>query len=181
MSLGPLLAPWKGEALRHIPKGSPYGPLDFRFAGLATDNRWNYPGERTLYLGKDRGVVVGEFSRHLQERRAPLAARQIVARQIFRLHLEIDRMLDLASPEVRSALSLPSDPACFPGIDYARATAHYIRVTTQAQGLIVPSMCFLDDVSRWCMVLFLEKLPPDPHDYVRAVDDWGELHLTDPA
>lgn len=90
-------------------------------------------------------------------------------------------MLDLTRPEVSEALSLPSDPTCFLAIDYARATAHYIRITTRAQGLLVPSMCFLDDVSRWCMVLFLEKLSPDPRDYVKAVDDWGELHLTDHA
>jgi RES domain-containing protein len=180
VSLDLLLSPWNGEAFRHIPKGSPYGPLDFRFAGLATDNRWNYPGQRTLHLGRDRGVVVGEFSRHLQEKRTPQIARQIVARQLFRLRLEIEWMLDLTSPEVRKALSLPSDPTCFLSVDYARATAHFVRFTTRAQGLVVPSMCFLDDVSRWCLVLFLEKLSAEPRDYVKAVDAWGELQLTDP-
>jgi len=55
--LDDLVAPWSGDALRHIPAGSPFDVLDFRFAGLGAENRWNDPGQPTLYLAGDAGVA----------------------------------------------------------------------------------------------------------------------------
>ena len=178
MGLDSRLTPWAGEAFRHLPKGSPYDVLDFRFAGRATTNRWNYAGEPTLYLAKDRGVIIGEFSRHFEEKRTASLARSAVARRIFGLRLAVDRVLDLTQPDVRGALMLTDAPRCFLDADIARATAHYVRQVSSAQGLIVPSMCFLDDPSRWCLVLFLEKLPSNPRDFVTQVEDRGEFTLT---
>jgi len=37
-------------------------------------------------------------------------------------------------------------------------TARFLRLTTSAEGLLVPSVAFLDDPSRWNLVLFLDKL-----------------------
>jgi hypothetical protein len=34
------------------------------------------------------------------------------------------------------------------------------------QALLVPSVAFLDDQARWNLVLFLEKLPPDPSRFI---------------
>jgi hypothetical protein len=30
-------------------------------------------------------------------------------------------------------------------------------------------MCFLDDLTRWCLVVFLDKLPPDPRAYIPSI------------
>jgi hypothetical protein len=50
----------------------------------------------------------------------------------------------------------------------ARATARFLRLTTSAEGLLVPSVAFLDDPSRWNRVLFLDKLPADVSSYMSA-------------
>ena len=50
-----------------------------------------------------------------------------------------------------------------------RATAGFIRATTPAQAIRVPSVAFLDDPRRWVLVLFLEKLPPEPRSFIRSV------------
>ena len=64
MHLSAHLAGWSGDAYRHIPKTSPFDVLDFRFAGLGADNRWNTPGQPTLYLAGDEGVLIAEWGRH---------------------------------------------------------------------------------------------------------------------
>ncbi len=58
MSLDAHLTPWTGTALRHLPSGTPFNVLDFRFAGLGAENRWNAPGHPTLYLAGDEGVLI---------------------------------------------------------------------------------------------------------------------------
>ena len=61
MTLSRYLQRWSGTALRHIPAGSPYDVLDFRFAGRGTDNRWNQSDSPTLYLAGDEGVLIAEW------------------------------------------------------------------------------------------------------------------------
>jgi hypothetical protein len=43
-----------------------------------------------------------------------------------------------------------------------------LRRTTSAEGLLVPSVAFLDDASRWNLVLFLEKLAQDLPRFMTA-------------
>jgi len=153
--------PWAGTTFRHIPAASPYHVLDTRFAVRPTDNRWNEVGEPTLYLAGDVGVALAEFVRHFQERRTPelLLVRQ--QRALYRLELRLDAMLDLRDTAVQHALDLPGGAHRFLNVQVARATATFLRRTTAAQGLLVPSMAFLDNPARWNVVLFLEKLPAD--------------------
>ena len=66
MTLAGHLQRFAGSALRHIPAGSPFDVLDFRYAGRAADNRWNEPGYPTLYLAGDEGVVIAEWGATLQ-------------------------------------------------------------------------------------------------------------------
>lgn len=104
MRLEDLVRPWRGSALRHIPDGSPFGPLDPRFAGLAADNRWNDPGQPAFHLASDRGVVVGEFGRHMREERSAAIGAETVARAIFRVEIALERAVDLREREVLAAL-----------------------------------------------------------------------------
>lgn len=175
MTLAPCLAPWSGSALRHIPAASPFRVLDFRFAGRGADNRWNDEGVPTLYLAGDEGVLIAEWGRNFATIRTPQLEQRTVERSVFRLELGFDDVLDLRRAEVCQALSLMDAPACFMNIAVARATAQFVRTTTAAQAMFVPSIGFLDDLERWCLVVFLEKRPPTPGSFVASVIETGPL------
>lgn len=78
----------------------------------------------------------------------------------------LNAVLDLRQAPVRSALGLHGGTRRFLDGEVARATATFIRRTTSAQALLVPSVAFLDDASCWNLVLFLEKLPGDLNEFV---------------
>lgn len=174
MRLDKLLRPWSGLALRHIPATSTTDVLDTRFAGLSRENRWNDAGSPTFYLAGDEGVLIAEWARHFTVNRAPALQPHTIERAVYRLELDLHRVLDLRDPRVLDALSLTDAPACFLERDIARATARFVRTTTGAEALLVPSVAFLDQPDRWCLVLFLEKLPPLP-DLVTRVEPAGVL------
>jgi RES domain-containing protein len=164
--------PWSGTGFRHIPAGSRFDVLDTRFAALATDNRWNLPGEPTLYLAGDRGVALAEYARHLREDVGSRNTSQVHERAVYRVEIAaaiVANVLDLRDARVRRAISLGGGPRRFFDRSVARATAEFLRHTTPAEALLVPSMAFLDDPSRWNLVLFLEKLPPDRSRYMMAI------------
>lgn len=169
MSLVDHLREWRGSALRHIPAGARFDVLDFRYAGRGHSSRWNLPDQPTLYLAGDEGVLIAEWGRHFAVNRTPELRHRTVERAVFTLDLTFDSLLDLRDPQVLAALSIANAPHCFTDLAFARATAQFIRSTTPAQALFVPSMCFLDDLTRWCLVVFLDKLPPDPRGFITAV------------
>jgi RES domain-containing protein len=176
VSLADHLHAWHGRALRHIPTGARIDVLDFRYAGRGQSSRWNLPGQPTLYLAGDEGVLIAEWGRHFTVNRTPELRHQTIERAVFTLELTLDALLDLRDPRVLAALSIENAPHCFTDLAFARATAQFIRSTTPAQALFVPSMCFLDDLTRWCLVLFLDKLPPDPRAYIPSVTPKAPLH-----
>lgn len=177
MALDEFLRPWSGDAYRHIPAGSSFDVLDFRFAGRGHDNRWNDPGDRTLYLAGDHGVVVAEFARHLQLDRGNDRRIATQARQIYRLHVALEHVLDLRDPALRQALSLSGAPHAFLDKAVARATARYLRTVTPAPAIIVPSAAFIDAPDRWVLVLFLKKLPSNPSQFIRSVEPDGMMRI----
>jgi hypothetical protein len=61
--------------------------------------------------------------------------------------------------------------------EVARATATFIRRTTSVEALLAPSVAFLDDATCWNLVLFLEKLPGDPNEFV-TVTPAGTFRIT---
>lgn len=178
MSLSSRLVPWRGDAYRHIPAGAQFDVLDFRFAGRGRDHRWNESGHPTLYLAGDEGVLIAEWGRHFAVDRAPELRSLARERAVYRLSLEIERLIDLRDPEVWRSLSLTDAPVCFASTRVARATARFIRDTTAAQALLVPSIGFLDQLDRWCLVLFLEKLP-EPARFISGVTPCGLLQRTE--
>ena len=155
------LWPWSGTGYRHIPAGAGFDVLDTSVAARAGTNRWNERGDPTFYLAGDRAVALAEFARHLRESFSPAFARALVERALYRLQLRLGAVLDLRDVEVLRALGLTGDLRLFLDIGYARATANFVRRTSPAEGLLVPPMAFLDDPTRWNLVLFLEKLPRD--------------------
>ena len=140
-------------------------------------NRWNPPGEPTLYVAGDRGVAIAEFARHIREDNVPALAPRTIERRIFDLRVRVEATLDLRDPRVWTTLSLVDAPGCFLDRTVARATAGYLRHTTRTQALIVPSMALLDAPSRWVAVLFLDKLPADPAAFLADVRPDGTFRL----
>jgi RES domain-containing protein len=175
VTLGGHVRSWTGTAWRHIPAGSRFDVLDFRFAGRGTENRWNEAGEPTLYLAGDEGVLLAEWGRHFEANRGGQLQRLAVERSTYNLQISIDQVLDLRTEEVCHALSIVHAPYCFADVEFARATSRFIRRTTPAQALFVPSLAFLDDLQRWCLVVFLEKFPPDPRSFIVSVTPCGPL------
>ena len=108
----------------------------------------------------------------------PTLAPATVTRTVYRLELVVDRLLDLRDPRLWQALSLSNAPFYFTDRAVARATARFLRYTTQAQGLLVPSVAFLDQPDRWVLALFLEKLPADPRAFIPVVDEVGQGFAT---
>lgn len=168
--------PWVGAAYRHIRAGSDHDVLDFTFAGTDRLNRWNTPPAPTLYLNGDPGVLVAEWGRQLSEVYASDLEVQPIRREAYRLHLRLDAVIDLRNPNVTAALDRADAPHCFMDREIARSTARYLRETTPAQALLVPSIAFLDDLTRWNLVVFLDKLPADLRQWIHRVERLGPLH-----
>lgn len=152
-----LIRPWLGFGVRHIPD-RPFDVYDFSRAGLATDNRWNMPGEPTLYLARDRDVALAEWARHLDVDRAAALAPLTRRRKVYRFEIVLEQVLDLCDPALWQALSLTDAPEIFLDKAVARATAQFIRRTTPAVAIFTPSVAFLDRLDQWVLAIFLEKL-----------------------
>ena len=115
-------------------------------------------GEPTLYLAKEKDVVLAEYARHFKVDRTPRLAAQTYRRQVFCFRVELEYVLDLRNPKLWTELYLKDAPDCFKDKTIARATANFIRHTTSTQAIIVSSVVFLDELEQWCLILFLEKL-----------------------
>jgi RES domain-containing protein len=166
-----LLHPWSGVGFRHIPAGSAYDVLDTRFAAVAADNRWNEAGEPTFYLAGDLGVALAEYARHLRDDAGLTGTRAVHERAVYQVRVRVHAVLDPRDPSVRSAIGFRGGARRFLNREVARATARYLRRTTAAEALLVPSVAFLDDPTRWNLVLFLEKLPADLTTFMVASFD----------
>jgi RES domain-containing protein len=179
LAIADFIQPWIGDVYRHIPNGSPFPVTDFRFAGRSPDNRWNDVGEPTLYLASDPGLAIAEFARHLARDYAPNLLHQPLQRHLYRLRVHVEGVLDLCAPGAWLSLGdLDDAPNCFLSRDIARATARFVRATTSAQAIRVPSVAFLDDLDRWSLVVFLDKLTDKNDPFILEVEDAGVVAVT---
>lgn len=169
------LMPWTGTAFRHIPANGGRDILDFDLAGRAVDNRWNLQGEPTLYLAGEPGVVIAEWGRNFGHRRAADVGPSASTRAVYRLTLRMRHVIDLRDPLVLGILNVSGAPECFLDRRTARAVAFVLRTTTDAQAVLVPSIAFLDDLTRWNLVVFLEKTPANLSDWIHQTEYVGPL------
>ena len=177
MSLIGLIKSWEGHAIRHIPDIANHNVYDFRYCALSRNNRWNVQGEPTLYLAKDKGVATGEFARHYSDNRSQALAKKIQRRQIWRFSVKLKRTLDLCDLKVSIALSLTDAPYCFKDKRVARSTANFLRSSLKIDAIFLPSMVFLDDLSKWCLVIFLENLPKNAIDFLPKAQKHGRFSI----
>ncbi|MCC6943102.1 MAG: RES family NAD+ phosphorylase [Thermomicrobiales bacterium] len=178
MSQQPLLTVWHGWCYRHVPAGSPFGPLETRFAALSATNRWNENGEPTLYFASDPGIVVAEFARHMQVDVNPPTRSLFDSRRLFTVEMAFERVLDLRSTNILDRFGLDQDSHIFLDREIARSIARYARNGLHAEALLAPSVAFLDDKRRFVLVVFLEQLSGILDDYVRSIKDLGTLTIT---
>ena len=111
-------------------------------------NRWSGAGEPTLYLAGDMGTALAEVGRHWEPGPGRLC--------LWHVHLDLRAAVDLRRPDVRSAVGVPDDPRWF--LDRGRCRDMAARLRRDgSDGLIVPSVAFLDDLSRWNAVVFVDQ------------------------
>lgn len=173
-ALNGVLTSWIGSAFRHINASRGDDILDFRFAGLYGKNRWNRPGQSTLYLAGDVGVAIAEWGRQFPAS-YPDAAATPNTRIMFRLRLRLDRVLDLRNERVAALLNVSAVPEFYQDVEQARLVATRARTTTSAQAMLVPSIAFPDDLTRWNLVVFLDKMPTDTSSWITRVERLGPL------
>lgn len=171
--------PWIGSAYRHIPDDPQFDVLDFRFAGFQPGNRWNARGEPTLYLAGDPGVLVAEWGRHLGAGFSGELPDRVAMRKVYQLHLRLDAVIDLRDWRHAHDAGVSDPLGWVLEKDRTRSIAQQLRNATPAQGILVPSVAFLDDLTRWNLVVFLDKLPADPHVWIQRVEAVGPLRWGD--
>jgi RES domain-containing protein len=171
-----LLAAWRGIAFCHVPADEP-ARLDRLVTSDGSDDRWNRPGEPTLYLALDLGTAVGELARHVELAPGMPAWR----RRLLGLSVEVDGLADLRRADVRSKLGIDGEPAAFRDRELARDVAGRLREDGSCAGLLVPSMTFLDDPGRGNLVVFVDRFPGGIDDIVSSTVDAGLVELRPPG
>lgn len=157
-SLGDHVRPWQGTAHRHIPADADYDVRDLRFAGRRSSGRWHWQGQPTLYLASDAAVAIGEFARHLAVDRGGRATP--ARRAVYELTVRLERTVDLRDPTVLALIGRGDDaPECWLDPRIARAVATFFRDALRVEGVLVPSVVYLDEPARFNVVCFLENLP----------------------
>jgi RES domain-containing protein len=159
MALDSLLRTWTGIGLRHIPTGASRGILDDTHAARSRRNRWNEAGTPTFYFASDIAVVVTEFGRHIQTE-LPDGEAERQARDVWKVPISLDRLIDFRDPAASASIGLSKIDDWIGDIDRTQATARYARQHADLQGLLVPSMGFLDDPAKWNAVVYLDRINP---------------------
>jgi len=145
--------PWFAAAFAAPAVSSGPATDDFRVSDLvSTDgNRWSHPGQPTLYLAGDTGVALAEVGRHWD----PANGRQ----GLWQVQVALTSAVDLRRVDVRAAAGVPEDARWF--LDSARCRELAARFRNAGcDGLVVPSVAFLDDLRRWNAVIFVDRAAP---------------------
>jgi RES domain-containing protein len=169
-----LLTAWHGIAWCHVPADEAVDPERLVTMG-GDDDRWNGPGEPTLYLAVDIATAVAEFARHLE---GPLD-RASARRRLLGLRIELDALVDLRLPRSREVLDIV-DAVMLRDRALTRDVARRVRSDEYVTGLLVPSVAFLDradDTSRGNLVLFVDRIPGGVQPLLRSTTHGGIIEL----
>jgi|SRR5579862_1158415 len=160
MPLADLVASWSGDLLRHRPAGSSRSVLDDTYLGQADDNRWSARGVRAYYFARDRAVITAEYARHVGAD-LPGGHSEHLEREVFRVAVSLDRTLDLTDSDVVAAMGAgPINDWILDLHQTQAASAYILSQVPRVQGLIVPSVAFLDDPDRFNLVIFRDSVDP---------------------
>ena len=165
-----LVQPFGGRVHCHAPADRPFSHAALCRPDDGRD-RWGGPGLRTVDLAGDPAVALAEYAR----RREPGAPGD--SRCIWTFRLGAVTVLDLRRTAVTDSLRLEPGARLFLDRHVSRATSQAIRATGLCQGLLVPSMAFLDRPERFNVVLFGEILGVELETILTDGHVAGELRL----
>jgi len=163
MPLDDKIKRFTGVIYRHIPSSPDENPKEYKYCGI-TEGRWNIGGEPTLYTGKSDVVCVCEYGRNMDK--LGVSRDNALDRSIYKLSVELEFVLDLTDIVVLNNLGIDNIDA-FKIQEKCRATAKHLRTSTKTQAIIVPSLALMDDLSKWCLVVFLEKVDTGENGFVK--------------
>jgi RES domain-containing protein len=147
------LAPLQATATRHIPDGR--DPLDFSYAAVSPLNRWNDQGVPAIYLAAGRDVCAAEYGRHLDA--SPVGKVPRAKRAVYEYEVNLRFVLDLRAADAQANVGL-TPMTKFLDRDACRAAARRARsADSRLEALLVPSVAFLDDMTRWSLVVYLDR------------------------
>jgi RES domain-containing protein len=147
----------------------PVDGLDVHAIVSSEGNRWNGPGEPTIYLAAHASVAMAELGRHLGSSPSQTA--------IWELRVSLCAVVDLRGAPIVRGQSGP-DSTWILDRTRSRALARAFRERGDCDGLVVPSAAFLDDPDRWNLVVFVERLQRPLEEVlvpVRSLGVWRAL------
>ncbi len=163
--------PFEGDLYCHAPADRP-----FDVEALAREDdgedRWSAPGTSTIYLAGDRLVAAAEYARH-----GPRDDRGD-QRRLVKLRVRGVRLLDVRDPAVQTGLGDEDDPIAWLDPDRARDAGRRIREAGICDGLIVPSMAFVDRADVFNVVLFREAIAGPLTATLGEPRDVGRIELS---
>jgi hypothetical protein len=102
-------------------------------------------------------VIVAEFGRHFSGR--PLGvSRGVRRRGIHEVPTRLECVVDLRDYAIARDLRCPADRDWFLDAERTRGVARRLRRYRRLQALLVPSVAFLDDFTRWNLVVYLDRV-----------------------
>lgn len=147
------LAPFQVTATRHIPDGR--DPLDFSYAAVSPYNRWNDQGVPAVYLAAGRDVCAAEYGRHLDASEIGNIPR--AKRAVYEYGVDLRFVLDIRTSDAQAEVGLTPLTKIL-NRDDCRAAARIARgLDSRLEALLVPSVAFLDDMTRWSLVVYLDR------------------------
>jgi RES domain-containing protein len=134
--------------------------LDVETIVSSSGNRWSADGEPTVYLAGDAGIALAEVGRHWSPSDGPS--------RLWQVRVELAAAIDLRDDATRVAVGVPDDSDGFLDREQCQEIGSRLRRLRRCDGLIVPSVAFLDDRSRWNAVVFVDCLTVPLGQAVRA-------------
>lgn len=161
------LATYRGPAFCHVPADAPLD-LSKLAESDGDDDRWNAPGQPTIYLALDVAVALAEYARHVTSDDA---------RRLLRFDVRLDGVADLRHRHERADNGHDGPPVELADRAVARRVAASARSDSSCRGLIVPSIAFPDDPSRGNLVVFADRLPAALADWLGPPTTVGQVEL----
>jgi hypothetical protein len=160
MPIGDFARPWSDTALRHRPSSSSRSILDDEYLGQQHDNRGSGVGVRAWSFASDIGLVVGEYGRHV-EVDLPDGQSERLARSVYKVPIAMDRVLYLTDPATVAAMGAQPINSWLWNLRATQSAARYLlEQVPDLQGLVVPSVAFLDRPDRPNIVVYRDRVDP---------------------